>query len=67
MKEFTTITEKELLQAAWYNLIARWSKEDDILEKDPDNSIAKSRSKKLEAQCDELRTRILEIEQAEQH
>lgn len=62
MKKFETVTELEILNAAhsWY--LSKWYKEICILDKNPNDYIAKTREPKLKKICDELRAEIIKLE-----
>ena len=70
MKDFESITEKQLLYAAYYNLLDILLKEEDRNERykmiyGNDNKITARRIDRLTRQTDEMHARILEIENAE--
>lgn len=67
MTTFKHITEKEILYAAYYNLLERYSAEEKInqatrAERGRDNRISVHRMKQLDLQLDEIHNRILELE-----
>jgi hypothetical protein len=67
MKELKTITECQLLYFAYYSLLERISHEEEINERTKkecgrDNCICQSRLKMYNEQLEEVRERILEIE-----
>ena len=69
MKQFTTITELQILYDAYHAILDRWVKAEkdyskSILEGSP-NEIAKGRRDKYNAQLAELHEAILDIERAE--
>lgn len=67
MTTFEHITEKEILYAAYHNLLERYGVEEKInqatrAEHGRDNRISVHRMKQLDIQLDEIHTRILELE-----
>ena len=62
----TTMTSKELYQAAYDNILEKWSREWDYyreaVKEGREAPIAKHRLEKLDAQLDELQAIILELE-----
>lgn len=56
------ITEYEILNNAYSNILMKWAKEKDILESHPDSPIAQHREKKLWKQLEVLHERILQCE-----
>lgn len=68
MKEFKTITEYQLLYLVYQSLLERISQEEEInerakKERGKDNRICQSRLKMYNEQLEEIRARIIEIEQ----
>ena len=68
MKDFKTITEYQLLYLVYQSLLERISHEQEINEitkkaRGKDNRICQSRLKMYNEQLEEIRARILEIEQ----
>lgn len=68
MKEFETITEYQLLRLAYGSLLERITREEEINERTKkdlgrDNRICQHRLKTYNEQFEEIRARILEIEQ----
>ncbi|MCL2563056.1 MAG: hypothetical protein FWE08_03360 [Oscillospiraceae bacterium] len=68
MTNFTTITEKEILTMVWDTLTEKKLREYDRIEafaqEGKEAPIARQRFKKYDAQSNEIRARILEIENA---
>ena len=67
MKDFESITEKELLYAAYYHLLDILLREEKTNERHKinfgdDNIVSKRRIEKLTKQTDEIHARIIEIE-----
>ena len=67
MKEFKTITEHEILKLAWFKLLDIRRREEEINEEfkkeyGKTDSISEYRMKKLNEKIEEIRDRILEIE-----
>lgn len=67
MKDFTTITELELLRYACFTILEQWCNASDALKKRPNNRLTQARFEKADARYNELHARILELEQAEQN
>ena len=74
MKEFNTITEHQILYLVYHSLLERISNEEEINKRTKkeigrDNIICQSRLKVYNEQLEEIRERIIEIEQnnAERH
>jgi hypothetical protein len=69
MTNFTTLTELQILNAAYTNILERWvteSERNDRLKLNgKPNRITQSRVDKLRAQIDELHEAILKLEQSE--
>ena len=70
MKDFESITEKELLYAAYHNLLDKWYKEVERNNKhkelyDRNSEICIHHIEKLDTQLEEIHARLLEIEHAE--
>lgn len=63
MKDFTTMTELQLLHFAYFGILDIWLKEHEHLVANPDNKITKARFEKINARYEEIRARILELEQ----
>ena len=68
MKEFKTITEYQILFLTYHSLLERISHEEEINERTKkesgrDNRICQSRLKMYNEQLEEIRERIIEIEQ----
>ena len=67
MKKFTTITEYDLLNAAYYTILDKWVRESDRFGKSVDDGhpsyIARTRRDKYKRQLDELHGVILEMEE----
>lgn len=68
MKDFKTITEYEILNMAWMELINRYVEEEERNDKfkkeyGRPNQICEYRLKKLDEQINEIHSRIIEIEQ----
>ncbi len=68
MKEFNTITEYQILYLVYNSLLERIAHEEEINERTKreigrDNRICKSRLKMYNEQLEEIRERIIEIEQ----
>lgn len=63
MKEFTNLTELEVLNLAYDSLLARWLKERERLENDR-NTLTETRFYIIDTKLTELRVRILELENA---
>lgn len=68
MKEFKTITEYQILYLTYHALLERISHEEEINERTKkehgrDNRICQNRLKMYNEQLDEIRERIIEIEQ----
>ena len=56
------ITEYEILNNAYSNILMKWAKEKDILESHPESPIAQHREKKLWKQLKVLHEKILQCE-----
>lgn len=70
MKDLKTITEKDLLYAAYYHLSEIWHREEELNDgyrklHNEDSEIFQQRTAKLKKQLEEINDRILEIEHAE--
>lgn len=68
MKDFNTITEYQILYLVYHSLLERISHEEEINERTKkeigrDNRICQSRLKMYNEQLEEIRERIIEIEQ----
>lgn len=68
MKDFKTITECEILNMAWMELLNRYVEEEERNDKfkkeyGRPNQICEYRLKKLDEQINEIHSRIIEIEQ----
>lgn len=61
MKKFETLTEYEILNATYSYYLLKWGKEMDFLEKNPDDTIAKSRLPELRKILDELAFEIVKL------
>jgi len=66
MNNFTSISEKEILYAATYELMRKQNDEEARLQLNPNSQIAKSRIDKLDKQLREINDRIIKIEKSEQ-
>ena len=64
MKQFTTITEKQILYSATHDLLRKLCDEEARLELNPDSQITKNWIATLQAQLAEINARIHEIEKA---
>ncbi|EHQ92112.1 hypothetical protein [Desulfosporosinus youngiae] len=64
MTNFTTITELEILRLASFELLAMASKEADRLRANPESQIAQHRHNKFYKQYDEIKKRIITLENA---
>lgn len=62
MKKFETVTELEILNAAYSCYLSKWYNEICILKKNSNDFIAKAREPKLRKICDELRAEIIKLE-----
>lgn len=69
MTNFTTITELQILYAAYHQILEQWSTESERNERlkheGIPNKIAQHRVNKLQAQLDELNEAIVRLEQSE--
>ena len=62
MKKFTTVTENELLNMAYGELLRRYLKEKEIADSLPGNEIAAARYERARAKYEEIRAEILRQE-----
>lgn len=62
MKKFKTVTEYELLNMAYVELLRRCLKEKEIADSFPENRIAAARYERALERCEEVRGEILRIE-----
>lgn len=68
MKQFTTITELEILNEAYMSILEKWARADENYKKSErtgfPNQLYKHRAEKYNAQLDELHAAILALENA---
>lgn len=64
MKEFTTITELEILRAACDAYLMKWTEAKEKLDQNPDNLLYKHRYETAKATYEELNAAILKLENA---
>lgn len=62
MKKFKTVTENELLNMAYGELLRRYLKEKEIADSLPGNAIAAARCERARAKYEEVRSEILNRE-----
>ena len=62
MKKFETITEYELIKAAYFYYLDKWYNEDKKLEENPNDIIAQHKVKEYWKIQKELHDRIVELE-----
>ena len=65
MTQFTTLTETQILNAAWMFYLDRMLKAKEIYEQNPDNTYALRRYEKARAQAQELHDELFRLENAE--
>lgn len=63
MKKLKTLSEFEVISAAWYYYLDQWLKYKEALELHPNNGIIKIKYNKVKAIEEELHAVILKIEQ----
>ena len=62
MKKFRTVTEKELLEMAYGELLRRYLKEKEIVDSFPGNQLAAARCERARERYEEVRGEILRLE-----
>lgn len=62
MKKFKTVTEYELLNMAYGELLRRYLKEKEIVDSLPENRIAAARCERARGKYEEIRAEILRLE-----
>jgi hypothetical protein len=66
MTQFTTLTEEQILHAAWMYYLERMLQAKEAYEQNPDNTYARFRYEKARARELELHDELLRLENAEQ-